>query len=78
MCLNCNVEENEAEDLCSAKYVIAWWKDQECCLPNWARACKYMTLIQLTSVAAKRVLSLLLMLGHSPLRIFPWLTQIGL
>ena len=48
-----------AEDVSSAIDTMAWWKDQECHLPTWARACKYMTLIQPTSAAAERVFSLL-------------------
>ena len=27
-----------AEDFSSAKDTIAWWKDQECHLPTWARS----------------------------------------
>ncbi len=48
-----------AEDVSSAIDPVAWWRDHEYRLPNWARACKYITLIQPSSAAAERVFSLL-------------------
>ena len=48
-----------AEDVSSAINPIAWWKDQEYCLPKWSQACKYVTLIQPSSAAAERVFSML-------------------
>jgi len=39
--------------------VLAWWEIHEQEIPNWAKACKKILLIQPSSVASERVFSLL-------------------
>jgi len=44
-----------AEDVSSEVDAIAWWKDYEYRLPNWAKACKYIILVQPSSATTERV-----------------------
>ena len=44
-----------SEDVSPVIDLIAWWKNQEFCLPNWSHASKYVTLIQPSSATAERV-----------------------
>ena len=39
--------------------VLTWWEIYEQEIPNWAKACKKILLIQLSSAALERVFSLL-------------------
>ena len=48
-----------AEDVSPVADKRAWWKRHEDNLPNWAKACKSLLLIQPSSAAAERVFSIL-------------------
>ena len=39
--------------------LIQWWKSHETDLPNWAKACQRVLLVQPSSAAAERVFSIL-------------------
>ena len=48
-----------AEDVSSKVNPVEWWKAHEDNLPNWARNCKLVLLVQPSSAAAERVFSIL-------------------
>ena len=48
-----------AEDVSSQTDPIAWWKSHEADLPNWAKVCRLMLLVQPSSAASERVFSIL-------------------
>ncbi len=49
-----------AEDVSSHIDPVAWWKSHEADLPNWAKACRLILLVEPYSAASERVLSILL------------------
>ena len=48
-----------SEDVSSQTDVLEWWKLHEAQLPNWAKACQMVFLVQPSSAAAERVFSIL-------------------
>lgn len=48
-----------SEDVSNQTDALNWWKSYEAELPNWAKACQVVLLVQLSSVAAERIFSLL-------------------
>ena len=48
-----------SEDVSSQTDIVEWWKLHEAQLPNWAKACQMVLLVQPSSAAAERVFSIL-------------------
>ena len=48
-----------AEDVSAQADPVAWWKSHEPGLPNWAKACRLILLVQPSSAASERVFSIL-------------------
>ena len=48
-----------AEDVSNKTDIIEWWSSHETDLPNWAKACRLVLLVQPSSAASERVFSIL-------------------
>ena len=48
-----------SEDLSKQIDFIQWWSSHETDLPNWAKACRLIFLVQPSSAASERVISIL-------------------
>ena len=44
-----------AEDVSNQTDIIEWWSSHETDLPNWAKACRLVLLVQPSSAASERV-----------------------